>query len=80
MQSHELPPPVRMIELLGGFRVSQALYAAAVLEVADQLLTGSAAVEVLAEQAGAERRPCTACCARWQAWACSPSRSPACSP
>jgi hypothetical protein len=28
MQSHELPPPVRMIELLGGFRISQALWGA----------------------------------------------------
>src|SRR5580704_2692662 len=53
MLSHELPPPVRMIELLGGFRISQALYAAAVLGVADQLVAGPAAVEVLAAQAGA---------------------------
>ena len=53
MQSHELPPPVRMIELLGGFRISQALYAAAVLGVADQLVAGPAAVEVLAAQVGA---------------------------
>ena len=54
MQSHELPPPVRMIELLGGFRISQALYTAAVLGVADQLVAGPAAVEVLAGQAGAD--------------------------
>src|SRR6266851_615910 len=53
MQSHELPPPARMIELLGGFRISQALYAAAVLGIADQLVAGPAPVEVLAEQAGA---------------------------
>ena len=53
MQSHEPPPPVRMIELLGGFRISQALYTAAVLGVADQLVAGPAAVEVLAAQARA---------------------------
>ena len=53
MQPHELPPPVRMIELLGGFRISQALYAAAVLGVADQLVAGPAPVEALAAQAGA---------------------------
>ena len=53
MQPHERPPPVRMIELLGGFRISQALYAAAVLGVADQLVAGPAAVEVLAARAGA---------------------------
>ena len=34
MQAHELPPPAQMILLLGGFRVSQALYAAAALGVA----------------------------------------------
>jgi hypothetical protein len=53
MQPHELPPPVRMIELLGGFRISQALYAAAVLGIADQLVAGPAAVEVLAARADA---------------------------
>jgi len=53
MQSHELPPSVEMIELLGGFRISQALYAAAVLGIADQLVAGPAAVEILADQAGA---------------------------
>jgi len=51
MQPHELPPPVRMVELLGGFRISQALYAAAALGVADQLMAGPAPVEALAEQA-----------------------------
>jgi O-methyltransferase domain/Dimerisation domain len=53
MQSHELPPSVRMIQFLGGFRISQALYAAAVLGVADHLVAGPAAVKILAEQAGA---------------------------
>ena len=37
-----------MIELLGGFRISQALYAAAALGVADQLVAGPAPVELLA--------------------------------
>src|ERR1700734_3971693 len=40
MKANELPPPAQMILLLGGFRISQALYAAAVLGVADQLLAG----------------------------------------
>ena len=53
MQSRRSAAPVRMIELLGGFRISQALYAAAVLGIADQLMAGPAAVEVLAGQAGA---------------------------
>jgi Dimerisation domain len=42
-----------MIELLGGFRISQALYAAAVLGIADELVADPAPVEVLAAQAGA---------------------------
>ena len=53
MQAHEPPPPVRMVELLGGFRISQALYAAAALGVADQLVAGPAPVKALAERAGA---------------------------
>ena len=53
MQAHELPPPVRMVELLGGFRVSQALYAAAALGIADQLVAGPAPAEALAGQVGA---------------------------
>ncbi len=53
MQAHELPPPAQMVLLLGGFRISQALYAAAALGVADQLVAGPAPAEVLAERAGA---------------------------
>lgn len=52
MQAREPPPPVRMVELLGGFRISQALYAAAALGVADQLVVGPAPVKALAERAG----------------------------
>jgi hypothetical protein len=51
MQAHEPPPPVRMVELLGGFRISQALYAAAALGVADQLVAGPAPVQALAGHA-----------------------------
>ena len=53
MQAHELPPPVQIIELLGGFRISQALYAAAALGVADHLVAGPAPAEVLAGHTGA---------------------------
>jgi predicted O-methyltransferase YrrM len=53
MQANELPPPAQMVLLLGGFRISQALYAAATLGVADQLVAGPVPAEVLAEQAGA---------------------------
>jgi hypothetical protein len=53
MQAHEPPPSVRMVELLGGFRISQALYAAAALGVADQLVAGPAPVQALAGHVGA---------------------------
>jgi len=42
-----------MVQLLAGFQISQALYAAAVLGVADHLVAGPAPVEVLAEHTGA---------------------------
>ena len=53
MQGHELPPPAQMVLLLGGFRISQALYAAAALGLADQLMAGPLPAGVLAERAGA---------------------------
>src|SRR5580704_15819190 len=52
MDTHEPPPPAQMILLLGGFRISQALYAAAVLGLADRLAAGPAPADVLAEQTG----------------------------
>ena len=53
MSAHEVPPPVQMVQLLAGFQISQALYAAAVLGVADHLTAGLVPVGVLAGQAGA---------------------------
>jgi hypothetical protein len=49
MRADELRPPVQMTQLLVGFQLSQALYAAAVLGVADHLVAGPAPVAVLAE-------------------------------
>jgi hypothetical protein len=54
MQAHELPPPAQMVLLLGGFRISQALYAAAALGVADHLVAGPAPADVLAGRTGAQ--------------------------
>jgi hypothetical protein len=51
--AHELPPPAQMVLLLGGFRISQALYAAAALGVADYLVAGPASAEHLAGRTGA---------------------------
>src|SRR5580700_4654933 len=51
--AHELPPPAQMVLLLGGFRISQALYVAAALGVADYLVAGPASAEHLAGRTGA---------------------------
>jgi hypothetical protein len=42
------PPPVQMVQLLAGFQISQALYAAAKIGVADQLVDGPRSVDDLA--------------------------------
>jgi predicted O-methyltransferase YrrM len=49
-----MPPPVRMVQLLAGFQVSQALYAAAKLGVPDALADGPRPIEELAERVGAD--------------------------
>lgn len=46
MEAH--PPAVQMVQLLSGFQVSQALYVAAKIGVADRLIDGAAPVERLA--------------------------------
>src|SRR5262245_36049645 len=48
-------PPVEVLrQLLGGFRISQALYVAAKLGVADLLATGAQSTEELARGAGTD--------------------------
>ncbi len=80
MPAHELPPPMQMMLLLGGFRISQALYAAATLGVADQLAAAPPRRTSWPNIPAPIRRPCADCSARWPAWACSPNPSPASSP
>jgi hypothetical protein len=50
---HQVPPPVQMVQLLTGFQVAQALYVAAKLNVASQLVDGPRSVEDLAAAVGA---------------------------
>ena len=52
MEAH--PPPVQMVQLLSGFQVSQALYVAAKIGVADRLVDGPVPVEQLASDLDAE--------------------------
>ncbi len=48
------PPAVQMVQLLAGFQVSQALYVAAKLSIADELLAGPRSAESLATAVGAD--------------------------
>ena len=48
------PPPVQMLQMLSGFQISQALYVAAKLGVADQLVDGPRSVGDLADVLGAD--------------------------
>jgi hypothetical protein len=50
MDPHQPPPPIQMLQMLSGYQLSQALYVAASLGVADLLAEGPQSVEVLAEK------------------------------
>jgi len=50
---HELPPPARMLHLITGFFVTQAVYAAAKLGIADLLKAGPKDADELAKATGA---------------------------
>ena len=52
MEAH--PPPVQMVQLLAGFQVSQALYVAAKIGVADHMVDGPVPVERLASEVDAD--------------------------
>ncbi|MGN6472288.1 MAG: methyltransferase [Mycobacteriales bacterium] len=49
-----VPPQVQMVQMLAGFQVSQALYVAAKLGVADVLVDGPRSIDELAERVGAD--------------------------
>ena len=57
MEEAAPPPPVKMIQMLAGFQISQALYVAAKLGVADQLIDGPRSVAEIAEAIGADPSP-----------------------
>jgi hypothetical protein len=48
------PPPVQMMQMLAGFQISQALYVAARLGIADRLLNGPRSVPDIADAIGAD--------------------------
>lgn len=53
MDAHVVPPPVQMVQMLAGFQISQALYVAAGLGVADRLVDGPRPVGEIAAATGA---------------------------
>jgi SAM-dependent methyltransferase len=52
-----VPPPVQMLQLLGGFQVSQALFAVAKLDLATLLEAGPRSVDDIASASGAQTEP-----------------------
>jgi hypothetical protein len=53
-EAHAVPPAVQMVQLLAGFQLSQALYAAAKLGIADCLRSGPKDAAALAADVGAD--------------------------
>ncbi len=51
-ETHELPPSAAMLQLIGGFLVSRALYVAATLGIADLLNDGPKSSKELATATG----------------------------
>lgn len=49
----DLPPPVAMLQMLGGFRVARSIYVAAELGIADLLADGPKTIDELAQAANA---------------------------
>ncbi len=48
----DLPPPVAMLQMLGGFRVARSIYVAAELGIADVLADGPKSIDELAQATG----------------------------
>ena len=55
-EGHAVPPAEQMVQLLAGFQLSQALYAAAKLGIGDCLRSGPKDAAALAADAGADAR------------------------
>lgn len=54
MPAGEMPAAMRMVQLLAGFQVSQALYVAGKLGLATALADGPRTIAQLAEETGAD--------------------------
>ncbi len=76
-EAGEPPPAVVMLQMLTGYWISQALYVAAKLGIADLVAAGTTSAQVLAEQTGVDETSLHGCCAPSPASACSPRPAPA---
>lgn len=56
IMTHELPPPVQLMQMLFGFAASCAIGVSAELRIADLLKDGAKSVEELAQQSGVHAR------------------------
>ncbi len=68
------PPPATLLQMMTGYWVSQALYVAAKLGVADLLVDGPRSVETWRQRRKPMLSRFTACCGRWPASASSPKQ------
>jgi hypothetical protein len=70
MTAEETSPRDTLLQMTNAFQVSQAIYAAATLGIADLLVDGPKSTDVLAEATGTHA-PSTGSCERWPALAYS---------
>ena len=70
--------PNSLRQCIMGFRTTQLVYVAAKLGLADLLAQEARTATDLAAAPKSNRAPCTGFCARWPAWAFSPSRTAGC--
>jgi|GEM_PF-6287561 len=64
-----IPASIAMLQMISGFWVSQAIYIAAKLGIADYLNDTPKTTQELAVITNTHAPPCIVCCAPWLAWA-----------
>lgn len=74
-EDNDEAPALRLQEMIAGYRISQAIYVAAKLGIADLLAERPSAATSWPGIPRRTRRRFTACCGRWRALACS-ARTP----
>ena len=78
-EAHAVLPAVQMVQLLAGFQLSQALYAAARLGIADRLRRGRRTQPPSPRTSAPMPSPCAGSCAPWRPSGYSPKPRTGCS-